>query len=397
MAAVAAAHRLRHPVRRQQHLCQRPQSRLGRVGLSRRVAAGRHRRNPSGRSQRRGRSRRQHAAHRRSRLARHRRSVGALPGGARAVRPGSDPDRMGQRRADRSTCCSTKQTMPRTLLARGRTGGAQCRRCLNCSAPCGASLVGGDTARPPRCLRRRRAADRLDIYRNTFVSGVTKALRLAFPGGRTAGRRRILRRRRRRCSSPSIRPARPGSTEYGGANSRISCGAFRRPQSLVYLGDVARLEWAVNRALHAADVEPLDLARLAALTPRGPGARSFVPHPVSACCGANYPGRRDLARAFGWRRCRARRRRSRRRTGAAAGRTPCHRHRRYAPRRSRLAFRGGAVRGLGDRGGARRRRRHRLLDALLAEHLAAGRFVDFRLAPAEPRASVSRSDTKAAQ
>ena len=48
MAAVAATHRLRHPLRRQQYLRQRPQPRLGCSGLSGCPAARRDRRNPFG-------------------------------------------------------------------------------------------------------------------------------------------------------------------------------------------------------------------------------------------------------------------------------------------------------------------------------------------------------------
>ena len=38
---------------------------------------------------------------------------------------------------------------------------------------------------------------------------------------------------------------------------------FPPAASLAYIADVARLEWAVNRALHAPDAAPLDVARLA--------------------------------------------------------------------------------------------------------------------------------------
>ena len=155
------AHRLRHPVRRQQHLCQRLQSRLGRIGLSRRTAAGRHRRNPSGRPQRAAAARWRHRAHRRPRLAGHRRGVGALPRGAGAVRPGSDPDRMGHRRAAprraarRGGPC---RDAPRSRSKRRRA----VPTLLETQHAMRASLVGGDDRAAAAMLADGVGADRLE-------------------------------------------------------------------------------------------------------------------------------------------------------------------------------------------------------------------------------------------
>ncbi|RIK95652.1 MAG: DUF2063 domain-containing protein [Proteobacteria bacterium] len=46
-----------------------------------------------------------------------------------------------------------------------------------------------------------------------------------------------------------------------------------------YLGDVARLEWAVHRAYHAANAEPLEAAGLAAALPSPPADLVFTTHP----------------------------------------------------------------------------------------------------------------------
>ena len=69
--------------------------------------------------------------------------------------------------------------------------------------------------------------------------------------------------------------------------SRRFCGTLRRPRGFAYLPDVARLEWAVNRALHAPDVHPLD-ARLPALI-RGHERLAFVAHPSLSLLRADYP------------------------------------------------------------------------------------------------------------
>lgn len=46
-----------------------------------------------------------------------------------------------------------------------------------------------------------------------------------------------------------------------------------------YLSDVARLEWAVHRAYHAADAEPLEVVAVAATLPAQSADLVFTPHP----------------------------------------------------------------------------------------------------------------------
>jgi len=52
---------------------------------------------------------------------------------------------------------------------------------------------------------------------------------------------------------------------------------------------VARLEWAVNRALHASDMEPLDPQRLAALAEAEPARVSFALHPSVSLLRMDHP------------------------------------------------------------------------------------------------------------
>jgi hypothetical protein len=64
---------------------------------------------------------------------------------------------------------------------------------------------------------------------------------------------------------------------------------FPPAASLAYLADVARLEWAVNCAIHAPDVEPIELAKLAAIEPGDQSRVSFVAHPSVRVLCADYP------------------------------------------------------------------------------------------------------------
>src|SRR5713101_7103697 len=130
-------------------------------------------------------------------------------------------------------------------------------------------------------------ADRLNIYRNTFVTGVTKALRLSYP----AVHRLVGNDFFEGAAALFIAQHPPCAAyldEYGADFPQFLRG-FQPAAVLEYLADVARLELAVNRAIHAADVEPLDLARLEALRPEDQIRVCFVPHPSIALLCADYP------------------------------------------------------------------------------------------------------------
>lgn len=131
-----------------------------------------------------------------------------------------------------------------------------------------------------------RPAERLGVYRNTFASVLTAVLRLSYPALHRlvgadffAGAARLF-----------IAGNPPGSAcldDYGSEFAQFLAG-FMPAASLPYLSDVARLEWAVCRALHANDADPFDAARLAALRQAGARVR-FVPHPSLGLLRAQYP------------------------------------------------------------------------------------------------------------
>jgi hypothetical protein len=131
------------------------------------------------------------------------------------------------------------------------------------------------------------AAERLDVYRNTFASVLTTALRLSYPAVHRLvgaeffeGAARIFI-----AASP---PASACLNDYGVEFPRF-LAEFAPAASLPYLPDVARLEWAVNRALHTTDAEPLDPRRLAALTNAERARVSFAPHPSVSLVRADHP------------------------------------------------------------------------------------------------------------
>jgi hypothetical protein len=119
---------------------------------------------------------------------------------------------------------------------------------------------------------------RLGIYRNTCLSALVNALRLSFPAVQRlvgadffeAGAREFIRRRL---------PASAYLNDYG-ADFPGFLRQFPPAGALAYLGEVAQLEWAVNRALHALDAPRLDLTRLARLDEAALSRVSFTAHPA---------------------------------------------------------------------------------------------------------------------
>jgi hypothetical protein len=128
---------------------------------------------------------------------------------------------------------------------------------------------------------------RLAIYRNTCLTTLVHALRLSFPAVQRlvgaeffeGGAREFIR---------SHAPRSAYLNEYGADFPGFVSG-FAPAAALAYLGDVAQLEWAVNRALHADDLPSLDLARLARLDESALSRVSFTAHPGVSLLRLGFP------------------------------------------------------------------------------------------------------------
>lgn len=118
---------------------------------------------------------------------------------------------------------------------------------------------------------------RLQVYRNNTFGSLTAALKDTFP----VVCRLVDERFFAYAAHEYIRarpPAAPRLAEYGGDFADF-LARFEPVGHLRYLPDVARLEWAVNAAYHAADAPRLDPARIAALPQERYAALRFVAHP----------------------------------------------------------------------------------------------------------------------
>lgn len=135
------------------------------------------------------------------------------------------------------------------------------------------------------------AGARLAVYHHHVLTSLTATLEAIYP----VIARLVDRRFFRYAANHYIRrhpPTGPCLCEYGETFGDFLAD-FEPTRHLAYLRDVARLEWAMTRALNAPDAEPVPLAALRPDAPVGlhPSATLLQsPWPVDAIWRANQPG-----------------------------------------------------------------------------------------------------------
>lgn len=119
--------------------------------------------------------------------------------------------------------------------------------------------------------------DRLSVYRNTFTQTLVRALRLSYPAvDRLVGAEFFDAAAR---DFIVKQPPRSSYLDDFGGDFAGFLERFAPAASVAYLGDVARLEWAVSRALHAPDAPPLAIASLGPVDAADHARICFTPHP----------------------------------------------------------------------------------------------------------------------
>lgn len=120
-------------------------------------------------------------------------------------------------------------------------------------------------------------ARRIAVHRNTYFGSLTEALAAAYPVTEklTGPAFFALAARAFIDANP---PAKPDLAAYGGGFGDF-LDAFPPASSVPYLGDVARLEWALVEATFAAEADPLDPAALAQVPPDHVAGLVFTFHP----------------------------------------------------------------------------------------------------------------------
>jgi len=150
-----------------------------------------------------------------------------------------------------------------------------------------ASLIAGDDRAMSTLLSAGVNPDRINIYRNTFRMTMIKALRLTYPVVL-----RLVGEEFFEAIGQLFATRYPPTIAYldqcGGGFAEF-LRTFEPATSLSYLPDVARLEWAINCALHAPDESPLDLQELAAIPAEDHRRICFVAHPSVQLLRLDYP------------------------------------------------------------------------------------------------------------
>ncbi len=129
--------------------------------------------------------------------------------------------------------------------------------------------------------------ERLGIYRNTVLGTLVRALRLGFPTVE-----RLVGAEFFEGAAQAFALAHPATSAdlnaYGSAFAAFLAD-FAPCAGLVYLPDVARLDAAVARALHADDASALDVHVLAQLDPARAGGLRFRFHPSLSLLRSPFP------------------------------------------------------------------------------------------------------------
>lgn len=129
--------------------------------------------------------------------------------------------------------------------------------------------------------------ERLGIYRNTSVGVLVTALQLAFPAVQHVVGPEFFEGAARLVAAEA--PPRSAWLDEYGADFPQFLAQLAQAASVPYLPDVARLEWKVNLVLHAADAEPLEIARLATLGEAELEDLRFEPHPAAQLLRCEFP------------------------------------------------------------------------------------------------------------
>lgn len=125
------------------------------------------------------------------------------------------------------------------------------------------------------------------IYRNNVCESLTNALKAVYPVVE-----RLVGDGFFRYAADTFLRTHPLSSgnlhDFGGGFAEF-LENFPPSQELVYLPDVARLEWAWHRSFHAADRAPLALNALAAIAPAQYADLKFILHPSAQLITSDYP------------------------------------------------------------------------------------------------------------
>jgi hypothetical protein len=149
-------------------------------------------------------------------------------------------------------------------------------------------LIGDADGVPPWVMTRPgEAGERLDVYRTTVLETLGRALRLSFPTVcRLVGVEFFAAAAQ--VFAPAQLPTSADLNAYG-QDFAAFLQRFEPCAALAYLPDVARLDWAVSRALHAPDSVAVTSADLLGLSDEQSEQLRFSAHPSITFIRSQFP------------------------------------------------------------------------------------------------------------
>ena len=131
------------------------------------------------------------------------------------------------------------------------------------------------------------AAERVQIHHNNYAAGVLATLAATYPvierlGGADWFAQSVAQYRRRF-------PSRSGDLQFAGDRYAEYLATHFAATDYAYFADVARLEWAYQEVLTAADCAPLDPAALGAVAAEDYSQLIFIPRPAVRLVESRYP------------------------------------------------------------------------------------------------------------
>jgi hypothetical protein len=131
------------------------------------------------------------------------------------------------------------------------------------------------------------AQKRLNIYRNNVVSNYRSALEAVYPAILSLVGPDYFRQAAQRYVKQF--PSRSGDIHHYGEQFAELLASLPGAEDLAYLPDVARLEWSIHAAFHAANAERLDLSRLQGIAPEHYANILFKLNPAARLLESPFP------------------------------------------------------------------------------------------------------------
>jgi Putative DNA-binding domain len=131
---------------------------------------------------------------------------------------------------------------------------------------------------------------RLNIYRNNVFSNYRSALEAIYPAIFSLVGADYFRAAAYRYVEHY--PSFSGDIHHYGEQFAKLLESLPGAADLAYLPDVARLEWAIHAAFHAADCERLDLSRLQSIVPDDYSKLRFALNPAARLLKSDFPIRK---------------------------------------------------------------------------------------------------------